>query len=62
MRRRGLDTFENLDFYIAFNLFRFAAIVHGIRGRIARGTAASANASRLASHFETLAALGYQTL
>src|SRR3546814_17790963 len=32
--RRGLP---DLDFYIAFNMFRLAAIVHGIRGRLARG-------------------------
>jgi aminoglycoside phosphotransferase (APT) family kinase protein len=43
-RRTGRDEIENLDFYIAFNMFRFAAIIHGIKGRSIRGTAASANA------------------
>jgi hypothetical protein len=32
------------DFYVAFNFFRFAAIMHGIKGRVMRGTAASAEA------------------
>ena len=43
-RRTGRRGIENLDFYVAFNLFRLAAIFHGIKGRIARGTAASAHA------------------
>jgi aminoglycoside phosphotransferase (APT) family kinase protein len=37
----------SLDFYLAFNMFRFAAILHGIKGRTIRGTAASANANQL---------------
>jgi aminoglycoside phosphotransferase (APT) family kinase protein len=44
-RRTGRDEIQNLDFYIAFNMFRFAAIIHGIKGRTLRGTAASANAN-----------------
>lgn len=58
-RRTGRAGIPNLEFYVAFNLFRFAAIVHGIRGRVARGTAASAKASDMAAHFETLAAMGW---
>jgi aminoglycoside phosphotransferase (APT) family kinase protein len=34
---------EHLDFYIAYNLFRSAAIYQGILGRVRDGTAASAN-------------------
>jgi len=43
-RRTGRNGIPDLDFYIAFNLFRLAAIFHGIKGRLARGTAASAHA------------------
>lgn len=43
-RRTGRERIDHLDFYIAFNMFRFAAIIHGIKGRAIRGTAASANA------------------
>ncbi|CAN5350854.1 phosphotransferase [soil metagenome] len=57
-RRTGREI-ANLEFYIAFNLFRFAAIVHGIRGRVARGTAASAQAGEKAAYFETLARAGW---
>jgi len=35
-------------FYIAFNFFRLAAIFHGIKGRVIRGTASSAHAQERA--------------
>jgi aminoglycoside phosphotransferase (APT) family kinase protein len=46
-RRTGRDSIANLSIYIAFNLFRFAGIIHGIKGRVLRGTAASVNAKEL---------------
>ena len=45
-RRTGRDGIPDLDFYMAFNLFRLAGIVHGIKGRVVRGTASSAHAAR----------------
>ncbi|MBA2933862.1 phosphotransferase [Sphingomonas sp. CGMCC 1.13654] len=42
--RRGLSVMPGYDFYIAFNFFRLAAIFHGIKGRVLRGTASSAQA------------------
>ena len=48
---------DNLHVYHAYNLFRFAAICHGIRGRMLRGNAVSAVAERYARHVEPLAAL-----
>ncbi|KHK90343.1 phosphotransferase [Novosphingobium malaysiense] len=42
--RRGLDAMPGYDFYVAFNFFRLAAIFHGIKGRVLRGTASSAQA------------------
>lgn len=53
----GRKPLESLDFYHAYNLFRFAAICHGIRGRMLRGTAVSAVAERYSRHVEPLAAL-----
>lgn len=58
-RRTGRAGIANLDFLIAFNMFRLAAIVHGIKGRVARGTAASAHAAAMATHLEPLAALAW---
>lgn len=42
--RTGRQDIPSYDFYVAFNLFRLAAIFHGIKGRVIRGNAASAQA------------------
>ena len=52
--RKGIASYE---FYIAFNFFRLAAIIHGIKGRIARGTAASATAKDRVAAIPVLAKL-----
>jgi aminoglycoside phosphotransferase (APT) family kinase protein len=44
-KRTGRATMPGYDFYIAFNFFRLAAIFHGIKGRVIRGTAASVQAN-----------------
>jgi aminoglycoside phosphotransferase (APT) family kinase protein len=59
-RRTGRTSIEALDYYIAFNFFRLAAILHGIKGRVMRGTAASARARERADRFPELAALAWQ--
>ncbi len=57
--RRGLEGFPNLDFYMAFCMFRLAAIFHGIRGRVARGTAVSPQAKIYAAEVEGMAAAAW---
>ncbi|WP_218508991.1 phosphotransferase family protein [Variovorax sp. dw_308] len=57
--RTGRDGIGDLDFYVAFNMFRFAAILHGIRGRVLRGTASSPEAVALSSKFERVAELAW---
>lgn len=59
-RRTGRDGIPNYGFYLAFNLFRLAAILHGIKGRVVRGTAVSAHASHRAQSFPLLAELAWQ--
>lgn len=59
-RRRGLAELPHLDFYLAFCMFRLAAIFHGIRGRVVRGTAVSPQARRYAAEVEGMAALAWQ--
>jgi aminoglycoside phosphotransferase (APT) family kinase protein len=59
-RRTGRDGISGLDFYIAFNMFRLAGILHGIKGRIARGTAASAHAGKMVASLEGLAELAWR--
>ncbi|MVW78035.1 phosphotransferase family protein [Bordetella sp. 02P26C-1] len=49
----------NLDFYIVFNMFRFAAILHGIKGRVLRGTAANGNAEDMGNRFARVADIAW---
>ena len=58
-RRTGRDGIPDLDFYVAFNMFRLAAILHGIKGRLARGTAASAHADKMVAGLAGLAELAW---
>jgi aminoglycoside phosphotransferase (APT) family kinase protein len=46
-------------FYMAFSIFRLAAIAHGIRGRVARGTASSRHAQEISKLVEQLAELAW---
>jgi aminoglycoside phosphotransferase (APT) family kinase protein len=57
--RTGRSAIPHFDFYVVFNMFRFAAILHGIRGRLLRGTAASADAQAMSSRFERVAELAW---
>ncbi|MCB2014555.1 MAG: phosphotransferase family protein [Sphingobium sp.] len=61
-RRTGrTEGIPNLSFYLTFNMFRFAAILHGIKGRMARGTAASPEAANLVATLPELAAIARRT-
>ena len=61
-RRTGRSEIHAWEFYMAFNLFRFAAIIHGIKGRYLRGNAASANARERAEGFPLVAKLGREAM
>jgi aminoglycoside phosphotransferase (APT) family kinase protein len=58
--RVGRRSIPNYEFYLAFNFFRLAAIFHGIKGRVIRGTASSANAKERAEAFPVLAKLAWE--
>lgn len=60
--RTGRDRIDNWPYYVAFNFFRLAAIFHGIKGRVIRGTAASAHARERAREFPTLARLAREAM
>ena len=47
-------------FYLAYNLFRLAAIVHGIAARAAGGNAAAADAADTGRKAGPLAELGWE--
>jgi aminoglycoside phosphotransferase (APT) family kinase protein len=58
--RTDRDALPGYDFAVAFNFFRFAAIIHGIKGRVIRGTAANAEAQARADAFPALAAIAWE--
>lgn len=59
-RRTGRRDLPNLDFYMAYNFFRLAAILQGILGRVRDGTAASAEAAVMAQQVGPLAETAWQ--
>ncbi len=59
-RRTGREGIDNWEFYLAYNLFRLAAILQGIAGRVRDGTAASAQAEEMARHVTPLAEMGWE--
>ncbi len=59
-RRTGRAAIPQYGFYMAFNFFRLAAIFHGIKGRVIRGTAANASAKERAGNFSRLAELAWR--
>ncbi len=60
-QRTGLvDGIADREFYAAYNLFRLAAILQGIAGRVRDGTASSDHAAAAARAVPPLAELGWQ--
>ena len=50
---------EHWDFYLAYNLFRMAAILHGITQRATEGTAVAADAVQIGAKAGPLAEIGW---
>ncbi len=59
-RRTARAPIEHWDYYLAYNFFRMAAIVQGIRKRAELGTAASVNAMEFGSGVLQLATMGWE--
>jgi aminoglycoside phosphotransferase (APT) family kinase protein len=59
-RRTGREDIPNWDFYMAYNMFRLAAILQGIMGRVREGTAASLRAQEAGARAKVLARLGWE--
>jgi aminoglycoside phosphotransferase (APT) family kinase protein len=53
--RSGVPVEQQLDWYFAYNLFRLAGIVQGIKKRVIEGTASHANAAEMAKRVPMLA-------
>jgi aminoglycoside phosphotransferase (APT) family kinase protein len=59
VKRQSIDP-SHWDFYLAYNLFRIAAILQGILKRVVDGTAASVHARDAGSRAKPMAELGWQ--
>jgi aminoglycoside phosphotransferase (APT) family kinase protein len=58
-KRTGRDALPDWEFYMAYNLFRMAAILQGIMGRVRDGTAANPEAARMGALVRPLADLAW---
>ena len=58
-RRTGRTSTPSFDFYIAFNLFRLAAILQGVAARAVAGNASSAQAVETGALMRPIAELGW---
>jgi aminoglycoside phosphotransferase (APT) family kinase protein len=59
-KKTGRNGVENWDFYMAYNMFRLAAIAQGIMGRVRDGTAASEHAMQTASKVRPMSEQGWK--
>ena len=57
--RCAVPVARQLDWYFAYNLFRLAGIVQGIKKRVIDGTASHANAAEMAKRVPTLASAAW---
>jgi aminoglycoside phosphotransferase (APT) family kinase protein len=57
--RSGVPVAERLDWYFAYNLFRLAGIVQGIKKRVMDGTASHAQAAEMAKRVPMLASTAW---
>ena len=59
-KRTGRGRIDNWDFYLAYNMFRIAAILQGIKKRSVDGTAASAHAADAGARVLPLAQMAWE--
>jgi aminoglycoside phosphotransferase (APT) family kinase protein len=59
-RRTGRQGIEHWDFYLAYNLFRIAAILQGVYKRALEGLASADNALQAGPNARALAAIGWR--
>jgi aminoglycoside phosphotransferase (APT) family kinase protein len=59
-RRTGRDGIPHWEFYMAYNMFRLAAILQGIMGRVVEGTAANLRARESGARARALAEAGWR--
>ena len=58
--RIGNSALPHWDYYVAFNMFRMAAILHGILMRSRQGNASAADAARTGAQARPMAEAGWR--
>jgi aminoglycoside phosphotransferase (APT) family kinase protein len=58
-RRTGRERIDDWEFYLVFNMFRIAAILHGVHSRALQGNAASDNALQQGERARRVAAVAW---
>ncbi len=58
--RTGRARIDNWNFYLAYNLFRIAAILQGVYKRATEGIASSDNATQAGRNARALAEIGWR--
>ena len=56
-QRMGINGIDNWNFYLAFSMFRMAAIVQGVAKRATQGNASSESARQMGAKVQPLAAM-----
>ena len=59
-RRTGREAIPDFEFYLIFNMFRIAAILHGVLSRALQGNAASADAVAMGSRARPVADVAWR--
>lgn len=59
-RAKAAFPVEHIDWYLAYNLFRFAAILQGVRKRVLDGTASNSQSANMTALIGPLAASAWQ--
>ena len=60
-RLSGRPEIADIEYYLVFNMFRLAAIIHGIKGRNLRGNASSSQARELTAFLPHLTRMMRET-
>ncbi|MED5389365.1 MAG: phosphotransferase family protein [Pseudomonadota bacterium] len=61
-KRRGIDSIDNWEFYLAFSFFRLAAICQGVAKRAVDGNASNKEAMQVGALVEPLASMAVQII
>jgi len=60
--KTGIDSIDNIGFYIAFSFFRLAAIIQGVAKRASEGNASNKKAAAVGQYVAPMAMLALEAV